>query len=96
MHLGFILHPHTVHQQLQYSLLSQQAWQHRSSAARPAVLASASAESGPTLRKPELVSKPVVREAPAELDAADKQHDVAEKLSSATATAAPCALKEAS
>lgn len=58
---------------------------------RPAVLASASAESGPTLRKPELVSKPVVREAPPELDAADKQHDAAEKLSSSTATAALCA-----
>ena len=72
-------------------LLRQQAWQHRSSAARPAVLASASAEPGPTLRKPELVSKPVVREAPPEVDAANKQHDATEKLSSSTATAAPCA-----
>ncbi|KAK9836300.1 hypothetical protein WJX81_003407 [Elliptochloris bilobata] len=41
------------------------------------------------MRKPELVSKPVVREAPAEYDAADKQHDAAEKLSSSTATAEP-------
>ena len=73
-----------------------QAWQHRTCAARPAVLASASAESGPTLRKPELVSKPVVREAPPELDAVDKQHDAVEKPSSSTATAAPCAPRGAS
>lgn len=44
-------------------------------------MASASAESGPTLRKPELATKPVVREAPAE-------HEAAEKLSSPSAPAA--------
>ena len=50
-------------------------------------MASASAESGPTLRKPELATKPVVREAPAE-------HEAAEKLSSPStpAAVASCAL----
>ncbi len=50
-------------------------------------MASASAESGPTLRKPELVNKPVVREAPVE-------HEAAQKLSSPSAPAAvaSCAL----
>ena len=78
---------HVMSNQSQHYLCTMQAWQQRTSAARPAVMASASAESGPTLRKPELVTKPVVREAPAE-------HEAAEKLSSPSAPAAvaSCAL----
>ncbi len=68
-----------------------QARRLRAGAARTAVVASASAEPGPTLRKPELVSKPVVREAPSE------EHDAAaaKPSSSSATTAAPCDPKKA-